>query len=131
MLILDNLGISACCKTDSDMMIDTKPLTVLSPSPTIRPVGISPAVTVGGKIATQTQGRGLGIFSDVVNAAAILYSTAKGPTAGVGTAPAMLTGTQTGSGNFESDGQASASNNSRFILWAFVLLVVGKLFKLF
>ena len=119
-----------CCKTDSDM-IDTKPLTVLTPSPQIRPVGISPAVTVNGKIATQTQGSGLGIFSDLVNAAAILYSTAKGPTAGVGTSPAMLTGTQTGSGNFEADGQATASNGPGLILWAFVLLVVGKLFKLF
>lgn len=75
------------CKTTDNMAVTNDLLKVIVPPPQIKPVGITPAVNVNGKIATQTQGRGEGIFSQIVNGAAVLYSTIKQPQGTVGAIP--------------------------------------------
>jgi hypothetical protein len=120
-----------CCNEKD--MVDLGPLLKIEvPKPEIKPVGITPAITVDGKIATQTQGRGTGIFRDVINTAAILYSTVKGATSTPSTVPAAQAGAQIGTGNFqETQEQATASRGGEWFLVLFLAFVAGKLLKWF
>lgn len=125
----------SCTKNTSKMPIDLGPLLKIQvPKPEIKPVGITPAQTIGGKIATQTQGRGDGIFSNVVNQFALLYSTVKGSTSTPATVPAMAAGATTGTGNFTDQAAQQSSqttNGKEAFIWVLVALVAAKLFKLF
>lgn len=116
------------------MPIDLGPLlTIKVPTPEIKPVGITPAVTAGGKISTQTQGRGDGIFAKVANIGEILYSTAKEATTAAVTAAALAAGNTTGTGNFNDQAaqQDADKNGKSAFMWLLLALVAGKLFKLF
>lgn len=116
------------------MAVDLGPLlTIKTPPPQIKPVGITPAVTVGGKIATQTQGRGDGIFRTVVDSFSLLYSTIKGATSAPATAPATAAGMQYGTGNFaETDAAPTVSKSQEALTLVVLAFLAGKfIFKWF
>lgn len=69
------------------MAVTNDLLKVIVPPQQIVPVGITPALNVNGKISTQIQGKGDGIFSKIINGAAIIYSTAKQSAGTVGAIP--------------------------------------------
>lgn len=90
-----------CCSSNAKGMAVTNDLLkVIVPPPQIVPVGITPAENVNGKMAMQTQGRGEGIFSKIIDGAAILYSTVKNSkgTVGAVTTPAINAGFTYGTG---------------------------------
>lgn len=121
-----------CCNTKGKNMVDLGPLIKIKvPTPAIVPVGITPAITAGGKVVTQTQGRGEGIFSKVVDAAALLYSTVKGATSTPSAAPAMAAGQTYGTGNFTENVDHTESVNGKSAFFTLLIIIVAaKLLKL-
>lgn len=128
-------AVKMACKNSDNMAVDLGPLLKINvPPPAISPVGITPTVTAGGKIATQTQGRGDGIFSSVLNAATLLYSTVKGPTIAAPTNQAAAAGSVVGTGNFVETSQAvqdSGGLDGKSLFFILGGVALAKLLKLF